>query len=144
MGILDRMGKVISSNFKALLDKADDPKKSIELTLQEMQEQLALARAEVVRGVAAEKQLKKKVAELDAEVSKWEKRAELAIRHDDDELAREALMQKRRVTAERDRAEALRAEQRGSALEMKRELERMEAKIEEIKAKKGTIVTAKK
>ncbi len=140
MGILDRMGKVISSNFNALLDKADDPKKSIELTLQEMQEQLALARAEVVRGVAAEKQLKKKVAELDAEVSKWEKRAELAIRHDDDELAREALMQKRRVTAERDRAEALRAEQRGSALEMKRELERMEAKIEEIKAKKGTIV----
>ena len=140
MGIFDRMGKVISSNFNALLDKAEDPKKSIELTLQEMHEQLIAARGEVVRSVAAEKQLKKKVAELDSEVDKWEKRAELAIRHDDDELAREALMQKRRITAERDRAEALRAEQRGSALEMKRELERMEAKIEEIKARKGTIV----
>jgi phage shock protein A len=140
MGIFDRMGKVISSNFNALLDKAEDPKKSIDLTLDEMHEQLRAARQEVVRSVAAEKQLKKKVADLDQEVATWEKRAELAIRHGDDALAREALLQKRRVTAERDRGEALRAEQRGNALEMKRELERMEQKVEEIAARKGTIV----
>ena len=36
MGIFDRMGKVISSNFNALLDKAEDPRKSIDLTLDEM------------------------------------------------------------------------------------------------------------
>lgn len=140
MGIFDRMGKVISSNFNALLDKAEDPKKSIDLTLEEMREQLKAARQEVVRSVAAEKQLKKKVSELDEQVALWEKRAELAIRHADDDLAREALLQKRRVTAERDRAEALRAEQRGNALEMKRELERMETKVDEIGARKGTIV----
>lgn len=134
------MGKVISSNFNALLDKAEDPRKSIDLTLQEMHEQLKAARQEVVRSVAAEKQLKKKVQELDDEVRTWEQRAELAIRHDDDSLAREALLQKRRVTAERDRAEALRAEQRGNALEMKRELERMESKVEEVSARKGTLV----
>jgi len=140
MGIFDRMGKVISSNFNALLDKAEDPRKSIDLTLDEMHQQLRAARQEVVRSVAAEKQLRKKVEELDQQVATWEKRAELAIRHDDDELAREALLQKRRVTGERDRAEALRAEQRGNALEMKRELERMEAKVEEIAARKGTLV----
>ena len=140
MGIFDRMGKVISSNFNALLDKAEDPRKSIDLTLDEMHEQLKAARQEVVRSVAAEKQLRKKVEELDEQVTSWEKRAELAVRHGDDELAREALLQKRRVTGERDRAEALRAEQRGNALEMKRELERMEAKVEEITARKGTLV----
>ena len=140
MGIFDRMGRVISSNFNALLDKADDPKKSIELTLQEMAGQIKAARQEVVRSVAAEKQLKGKIAELDAEVEKWAKRAELAIKHDDDDLAREALLQKRRLTGERDRAEALRAEQRGAALEMKAELERMEQKVDELKARKGTLI----
>jgi len=140
MGIFDRMGKVISSNFNALLDKAEDPRKSIDLTLDEMHQQLKAARQEVVRSVAAEKQLRKKVEELDEQVTTWEKRAELAVRHSDDELAREALLQKRRVTGERDRAEALRAEQRGNALEMKRELERMEVKVEEITARKGTLV----
>jgi phage shock protein A len=140
MGIFDRMSRVISSNFNAVLDKADDPKKSIELTLSEMGAQIKAARQEVVRGVAAEKQLRNKVAELDAEVEKWAKRAELAIQHGDDDLAREALVQKRRVTGERDRAEALRGEQRGCALEMKAELERMEQKVEELKARKGTLI----
>lgn len=140
MGIFDRMGRVISSNFNALLDKAEDPKKSIELTLEEMSEQIRAARQEVVRSVAAEKQLRGKVSELDAEVDRWTKRAELAVRHGDDELAREALLQKRRATGERDRAEALRAEQRGQALEMKSELERMEQKLEELRARKGTLI----
>jgi phage shock protein A len=140
MGIFDRMGRVISSNFNALLDKAEDPKKSVELTLQQMAEQVRAARQEVVRSVAAEKQLRSKVAELDAEVERWAKRAELAVKREDDDLAREALLQKRRLTAQRDRAEALRAEQRGNALEMKAELERMEQKVEEFKARKATLV----
>jgi phage shock protein A len=144
MGIFDRMGRVISSNFNSLLDKAEDPKKSIDQTLREMKEQIRAARQEVVRGVAAEKQLRQKVADLDSEVEKWSKRAELAVKHDDDDLAREALLQKKRVTAERDRAEALRAEQRGAALEMKAELERMEQKLGEIEAKKSTLVAKAK
>jgi phage shock protein A len=140
MGIFDRMSRVISSNFNALLDKADDPKKSIEQTLEEMRDQIKAARQEVVRSVAAEKQLRKKTEELDAEVEKWSKRAELAVRHGDDALAKEALLQKKRLTGERDRAEALRAEQRGNAMEMKGELERMEQKVEELTARKSTII----
>jgi phage shock protein A len=139
MGIFDRMGRVISSNFNAVLDKAEDPRKSIELTLSEMADQIRAAREEVVRGVAAEKQLRTKVQTLDEEAEKWGKRAELAVKHGDDDLAREALLQKRRVTGERDRAEALRAEQRSAALEMKAELERMEHKLKEFEAKKGTL-----
>ena len=140
MGVFDRMGRVISANFNALLDGAEDPEKSVELTLREMSEQIRAARQEVVRSVAAEKQLRNKVAELDEELAKWVKRAELAVKHGDDDLAREALMQKRRLVGERDRAEALRAEQRGSALEMKAELERMEQKVEELKARKGALI----
>ncbi len=139
MGIFDRMGRVISSNFNALLDKADDPRKSIELTLEEMAAQIKAGRQEVVRAVAAEKQLRRRVEELDAEVARWAARAELAVRHGDDELAREALLHKRRLTGERDRAEALRGEQRGQALEMKAELERMEAKLAELSARRGTL-----
>jgi phage shock protein A len=144
MGIFDRMGRVISSNFNSLLDKAEDPKKSIEQTLIEMRDQIKAARQEVVRAVAAEKQLRQKAADLDTEVEKWSKRAELAVKHDDDDLAREALLQKKRVTGERDRAEALRGEQRAAALEMKSELERMEQKLGELEAKKSTIIAKAK
>jgi phage shock protein A len=140
MGIFQRSRQVIASNFNALLDHLDDPKKSIELLLDEMKEQIRAARREVVRGVAGEKQLRKRVEEVEDEVAKWERRAELSVRHGDDALAREALLQKRRLLATRERTEALRTEQLAEALEMKKELQRMERKLEELAARKGTLV----
>ena len=139
MGIFDRMGKVISSNVNALLDKAEDPKKGLDLIVEEMKEQLRAARKEIVEGLAAEKVLRKKVDDLDADSEKWDRRAELALKANDETLAREALVQKRRIVGERDRAEALRAEQRAAVLNMKAELERMEQKQSELEARKGTI-----
>ncbi len=140
MGIFDRMGKVISANFNSLVDGLQDPRKSVEQTLLDMQEQIRAARREVVSAVAAEKQLRGKLDELAAEADKWARRAELAVKSGDDELARDALLQKKRVTGERDRAEALRAEQRAAAHEMKAELERMEQKATELEQRKGTLV----
>jgi phage shock protein A len=139
MGIFERMGRVASANFNALLDATDSPEKSLDLTLREMRDQLRAARREVVRSVAAEKQLKNSVAELDREISLWESRAALAVRRADDQLAKDALAQKRRVVGERERTEALRVQQRQSALEMKAEFERMERKMEEFSARQGTI-----
>lgn len=140
MGIFDRMGKVISSNLNSMLDKAEDDKKLLELNLEEMAEQLKAGRQDVISAVAAEKQLRKKAEELQAEVAKWEKRAELALKSDDEALAREALRQKKRCETEAENAEKARIEQRDTALKMKDELERMEQKLEDLKMRKGTIV----
>jgi len=139
MGIFDRMGKVISSNFNSLLDKAEDDKKILELNVEEMGDQLKAARQEVISAVAAEKQLKKKAEDLGADAEKWDKRAELALKSGDEALAREALKQKRRVTTEAEAAEKSRQEARNQALEMKEELERMERKLEDVKMRKNTI-----
>jgi phage shock protein A len=134
------MGKVISSNVNSLLDKAEDDGKLIELNLEEMAEQLKRGRQEVVSAVAAEKQLKKKADDLQSDLDRWDKRAELALKSGDEALAREALKQKKRVREELELAEKSRVEQRDTAVTMKKELERMEQKLEELKMRKGTIV----
>jgi phage shock protein A len=139
MGIFDRMGKVISSNVNSMLDKAEDDKKLLELNLEEMAEQLKAGRQDVIAAVAAEKQLRKKCDDLKADVEKWEKRAELAMKSDDETLAREALRQKKRCESEVETVDKARMEQRDTALKMKEELERMEQKLEELKLRKGTI-----
>ena len=87
------------------------------------------------------KQLQKKVDDLDTEAEKWSTRAELALKADDEALAREALLQKKRVVGDRDRAEALLAEARATTARMKQELERMEQKQKELEARKGTIAS---
>ena len=139
MGIFDRMGRVISSNVNNLLDRAEDPKKLLDLNLTEMDEQLKRGQEEVISAVAAEKQLRKKAEELLADQERWDKRAELALKSGDEALAREALKQKKRVTGEAAHAEQARAAQRDAALTMKAELERMREKFAEIKTRKATI-----
>ncbi|HZU85386.1 MAG TPA: PspA/IM30 family protein [Polyangiaceae bacterium] len=139
MGIFDRMGKVIQSNLNALLDKAEDDRKLVELNLDEMDEQIKAGHQEVVQAVAAEKQLRKKSEDLQADVQRWDKRAELALKSGDEALAREALKQKRRVSGELEAADKAAAQQRDAALRMKEELERMKQKLAELKMRKGSI-----
>ncbi len=140
MGIFDRMGKVISSNMNSLLDRAEDDKKLVELNLEEMDQQLKVAQEEVIAAIANEKQLRKKGDELRAAQEKWEKRAELALKTDDEALAREALKQKKRTTEELAQTDRARLEQRDVALKMKEELERMRTKFDELKMRKNTVV----
>jgi phage shock protein A len=127
MGLFDRMSRVASANFNALLSKLEDPKKEIEQTIREMEQQLKLGRQEIVSAVASEDLARKKVAELDADIERWSG------------LAREALRQKRRVTTERDRAEELRKAHSGEAAASRSELERMEQVVTEVKGKKGIL-----
>jgi phage shock protein A len=140
MGIFDRMGKVIQSNLNALLEKAEDDRKLIELNLDEMDEQIKAGQQEVVQAVAAEKQLRKKGEDLQADMERWDKRAELALKSGDEELAREALKQKKRVSGERETVERARVEQRDVALGMKDDLEKMKQKLGVLRLRKGTMV----
>jgi phage shock protein A len=141
MGIFDRMGKVIQSNLNALLDKAEDDRKLVELNLDEMDEQIKAGHLELVQAVAAEKQLRKKLDDLQADVQRWDKRAELALKSGDETLAREALKQKKRATGEIETVDKASTQQRDAALRMKDELERMRQKLSALKLRKGSIVT---
>lgn len=140
MGIFDRMGKVIQSNLNALLDKAEDDKKLVDLNFDEMDEQIKAGHKEVVAAMAADKQLGKKCDELRTDVQRWDHRAELALKSGDEALAREALKQKKRTSGELEIAERARNDQQAAALKMKEELERMKQKLAELKMKRGTLV----
>jgi len=140
MGIFDRMGRVIQSNLNSLLDKAEDDKKLIVLNLDEMEDQIKAGHQEIVQAVAAEKQLRKKADDLRADVERWDKRAELALKSGDEALAREALKQKKRVSGELDAVDRACSEQADAAERMKEELARMKEKLGVLKLRKGAIV----
>ncbi len=140
MGIFDRMGKVIQSNLNALLDKTEDDRKLVDLNLDEMDSQIKAGQREVVQALGAEKQLQRRSTELAAEVEKWDKRAELALKGGDEALAREALKQKKRASGELETATRARTQQADLAARMKGDLERMRDKLSELRMKRGTLV----
>jgi phage shock protein A len=139
MGIFSRLNRVIKSNLNALIDQAEDPDKMIGQTVADMKSALSRARRELVEAMGSAKRLEKKQQELRDEATEWERKAVLALESDDEDLAREALRRKARTLNEADRARARAAEQATAADAMKGQLERIEAKVDDLKARKKTL-----
>jgi phage shock protein A len=107
MGIFSRLSDIISSNLNAMLDKAEDPEKLIRLMIQEMEDTLVEIKASCAGVLATKKKVQRELAEAHMRAQQWGEKAQLAVNKGREDLAREALVEKRRY---RDRASALEKE----------------------------------
>lgn len=98
MGIFTRFRDIISSNINAILDKAEDPEKLIKLMIREMEDTLVEIKAACAGAMASSKKVQRQLDTLQDQIQYWEEKAELAVKKGRDNLAREALVEKRRYT----------------------------------------------
>ena len=103
MGIFTRFRDIISSNINAMLDKAEDPEKLIKLMIREMEDTLVEIKTACAAVMASSKKVQRQLDGHMARAQYWEEKAALAANKGRDDLAREALVEKRKFTR---RAEA--------------------------------------
>ena len=96
MGIFTRFRDIISSNISAMLDKAEDPEKLIKLMIREMEDTLVEIKTSCAGVMASMKKIQRQLDEVLSRAKHWEERAALAAKKGGDDLAREALLEKRR------------------------------------------------
>ena len=96
MGVFSRFKDIVNANINALLDKAEDPEKMLKLMMQEMEDTLIELKSNCAAKMAAKIRLEKKAAEQEALVNRWKMRAELAVEKGKDDLARDALLEKKK------------------------------------------------
>lgn len=99
MGVFSRFLDIVNANINALLDKAEDPEKMIKLMMQEMEDTLIELKSSCAAKMAQRAKSERMYKEQEHAVDRWQKRAELAISKNREDLAREALLEKR-VSAE--------------------------------------------
>ena len=97
MSVFNRVNDVIKSNIAAMLDKAEDPEKLLNLMLSEMQEALNECRSTAAALLCEEKTLKRQIAQKQKDLTSWQTKAELAIAKNRDDLAKSALLEKQQV-----------------------------------------------
>lgn len=97
MGIFTRFRDIINSNISAMLDKAEDPEKLIQLMIREMEDTLVELKSACAEVIAAKKSMRRRLDYTRSRKDRWEARANMAVDRGRDDLAREALTEKRHL-----------------------------------------------
>jgi len=98
MGIFTRFRDIVGSNINSMLDRAEDPEKLIKLMIQEMEDTLIELKSACAGEMAESKKVERLLMATEKHVEYWEDKANLAVNKGRDDLARQALLEKRRYS----------------------------------------------
>lgn len=140
MGIFTRFKDIVASNINSMLDNAEDPEKLIKLMIREMEDTLIEIKSSCANTIAGQKKAQRFLDEIEEKEDFWNQKAELAVQKGKDNLARQALQEKRRYTQ---RAETLQVEvtELGLMIEQYREdIQELENKLKSAREKQRMLV----
>ncbi|GAB4189439.1 MAG: phage shock protein PspA [Wenzhouxiangellaceae bacterium] len=140
MGIFSRLSDIINSNLNAVLEKAEDPEKIIRLMIQEMEDTLVELRSEAAKCIADKKERSRFLQRLEQEQLDWERKAELALDKNREDLARAALHEKAHISAKIDGVGHELQHLDEQLTRFNDDISRLQAKLSDAKARQRTLI----
>jgi phage shock protein A len=140
MGIFTRFRDIVSSNINSMLDRAEDPEKLIRLMIREMEDTLVELKAACAGVMAETKRIQRQRDEADKRDRFWADKAQLAAEKGRDELAREALVEKRRYRQRADALEQELADHQGLVGQYQADIGQLEDKLKSARDKQRVLV----
>ncbi|MBV8762793.1 MAG: PspA/IM30 family protein [Deltaproteobacteria bacterium] len=141
MGIFGKIKGGISGKANAALDKAIDPEKELDMAILELEEGRKKAMAELLSYKTTAKQLDQDLEKFKAKAAEWEKRAMTALRAGNEDMARQALKEKKAAESEAVKIERDKHEAASYAIQLNKSRKEFETKLQILKLRKGTLAT---
>src|SRR5580704_8920467 len=91
MGVMKRLSGIVQAKTNKLLDKAEDPRESLDLSYQKQLESLQKVRRSVADVTTAKKRIELQASQLQTSADKLQSQAKAALSQGNEDLAREAL-----------------------------------------------------
>jgi phage shock protein A len=140
MGIFSRLTDIVNSNLNSILDRAEDPEKLIRLVIQEMEDTLVEVRSSTVRTIAERKEIERKLNQLGREMEEWQRKAELALSRDRDDLAKGALVAKSKIAEQIDALQHQLSHIEEALAKSSEDIGRLQEKLTDAKKREKAIV----
>lgn len=140
MGIFSRMKTLIKANVNDLASKAENPELVLKQLILDMEDQLRQAKIEVRDSITDKKRLKKKRDIALQKAQDWEKKAMMAVKANEDGLAREALSRKQEYDRQAEELQENWEIQNANVEKLKSSLKQLDSKIKEARSRKSQLV----
>lgn len=140
MGIFTRFRDIVASNINGMLDRAEDPQKLIKLMIQEMEDTLIELKSASAGLIAERKKVEARQEIVSGRIDYWAAKAELAVSRGRDDLAREALLEKKRFSEAQDALKAAVAEHDALLNQYKEDIRQLEEKLKSAHEKQRILV----
>ncbi|WP_158043501.1 phage shock protein PspA [Skermanella pratensis] len=144
MGIFSRLSDIINSNLNAILDRAEDPEKLIRLVIQEMEDTLVEVRSSTVKTIAERKEIERRLVSLNRELEDWQRKAELALSRDREDLAKGALVAKSKIAEQIDTLQHQLVHIEEALAKSSEDISRLQEKLTDAKKREKAIVLRQK
>ncbi len=140
MGIFTRFRDIITSNISSMLDKAEDPEKLIKLMIREMEDTLIEIKASCANAIANHKKILRLLDDVRDQEDFWDAKASLAVSKGRDDLAREALKEKRRHSQRLETVEEEVTDMEAIVDQYKSDIQTLESKLKTAREKQRILV----
>lgn len=140
MSIFSRLTDIVQSNLNSLLDRAEEPEKLIRLIIQEMEDTLVEVRSSTVKIIAEKKEIERRVADLHRERDEWDRKAEVALTRDREDLAKGALLAKSKVAEQADALTGQLVQVEAALAKANEDIGRLQAKLTDAKTREKALV----
>ncbi|WP_428395549.1 phage shock protein PspA [Lichenicoccus sp.] len=141
MSIFSRLTDIVNSNINAIVARAEDPRKIIRLIIQEMEDTLVEVRSAAVQTIAERKEIERRLAMLSRDEAEWQRKAELALSRDREDLARGALQARAHVARAREDLESQRNQIASGLAQQNDDIAKLQAKLADAKSREQALVS---
>jgi phage shock protein A len=140
MGIFTRFRDIVSANINAMLDRAEDPEKLIKLMIREMEDTLVELKSACAGTIASQKKVSRQLEQIQDKEAFWDQKAALAVSKGRDDLARQALLEKRRFARRGEAVEQELAEFQSMVSQYQDDIQELENKLRSAREKQRMLV----
>ncbi len=139
MGLMSRFSTIVKSKASKMLDKAEDPRETLDYSYEKQLEMLQKVRRGVADVATSKKRLELQAAKLEQSITKLDGQARTALQQNREDLARVALERKKGIQLQLQDIDEQRAQLQTEQDKLVVAEQRLTAKVEAFRTRKETI-----
>ena len=139
MGLMKRLSTVFKSKVSTALDKAEDPRETLDYSYEKQLELLRNVKRGVADVATSRKRVELQAQQLQQKAAKLEEQARQAMGADREDLAREALLRREAIGAQLEALRGQHEQLQAEEVKLTQASQRLQTKVDAFRTRKETI-----